>query len=1229
MPFGKGRRKLWFVLGALLAGLAALWFACPVWFPVLLRPLGSRVGLRIGTYKRLSYSRLAVRDLVFTNQSLAVHSHQVEILVPTIWLWRLITPQPWAQDYFLRVTNWDCRLLPNNKPSSPPYSQVEDLASVIHLLGKWLPRAVLVEGTVQSGDQVFTIPVATFNRGKLQADVKLPTELSGESVNAQLNQAQPLALIISSPSRQLNSAFELVTNQTGLDVHNLTEWQSNRVVLEAHFGRQDLLPEKASLQTTNFHVPGSFARLPAYGEISGSFSAQWENAQFRLVLTASARPLSTESNLPPVDLTLRAQGSTNAATIQTLEVHSPMLDAQLSDPVTLSFSQPFLQGPAAFRLTADLGQQHWIPASGKVSGQADFSAGPSRLPIVNLRLSGSDVGNDSIKATSATIAAKLDWPTLEVSQTEFRFDDDSRATISGKLDLEKKSATAGQFQFEGPLARRWLPDGYSYSTLSIAGRFEGPLEKPAHSGRISVSGVATPVLYPCSLEVQWNGEAEVLDHFELQLEQTNSAITASGSFKLRPEPIELKLEHLELSTNRVSALALSIPVSFTIALPKAGRGLSVESALFRFGGPAGELASQVSLQWPGRGRVELSLERFPLELLSHFAKPSLPLIHVRHLAASVNWSNTPAILSLEASGTELAQLAGKEGAAEEKPKTPEEAASNPAAQLLATPLNFELRVNGNEHGLVLSNLLVSTATSSVAVAHGFLPLTITPASSNNFINTDGKSELQLNASIRPHAFFWDTVAQLTGVRLGEPTLDLDLSGTWDTPQGKLSFRARDIVFNRTNPPPMKFEDLRLTLSLDREKARLSEGQVLVQGQRVSITADLPLGEGAWKGLLHKKLPDLQKATAHARIENAQLAAFEPLFPELLAPQGNLKLDLQLFPGPKLEGTLILERARTRPLGNTAPLRDINVTLRFHDQTLLLENAAANLSGAEVNLTGKIDWHGTNWLSEGLPPFAIALHGTNVPLAREPEYIIRSDLDLAVTKTNGASPLIFGTAHLRDSFFLSDLAALLPGKVETPSSRPPYFSIDNPTLANWRLAVTVEGVRWLRVRTSLFNGEASANLQVQQGLVTLTSQDPYHPQLLVRANSKQFGYDIHMEATGPVDAPVIQFTSNPPLTSQQILLMITAGQLPPGTFTLTPQQRAQTVALFLGRDLLAKLGLGDQSQERLTFTSGEEISEQGRPTYRVEYKLTDRWSVEGEYDRFGDFNADLKWRIYSK
>jgi translocation and assembly module TamB len=280
------------------------------------------------------------------------------------------------------------------------------------------------------------------------------------------------------------------------------------------------------------------------------------------------------------------------------------------------------------------------------------------------------------------------------------------------------------------------------------------------------------------------------------------------------------------------------------------------------------------------------------------------------------------------------------------------------------------------------------------------------------------------------------------------------------------------------------------------------------------------------------------------------------------------------------------------------------------------------------------------------------------LSREPESIIRSDLLLAITKTNGAPPLISGEARLRDSFYLSDLSALISGGVAQPSQRPPYFSVSEPLLANWRTSVHVTGPRFLKVRSTVFNGEVSANLtlqgtlkepvilgdakidsgivnfpfaslQVQQGLITLGSANPYRPQLAVSAASKQFGYDIKLDVSGSADAPDIQFTSNPPLNSEQILLMVTAGELPHGTYNLTPQQRAQTMALFLGRDLLSKLGFGDQVEQRLTIRSGEEISDQGRPTYDVQYKLSRRWWIVGEYDRFGDFNAGFKWQIYAK
>lgn len=70
-------------------------------------------------------------------------------------------------------------------------------------------------------------------------------------------------------------------------------------------------------------------------------------------------------------------------------------------------------------------------------------------------------------------------------------------------------------------------------------------------------------------------------------------------------------------------------------------------------------------------------------------------------------------------------------------------------------------------------------------------------------------------------------------------------------------------------------------------------------------------------------------------------------------------------------------------------------------------------------------------------------------------------------------------------------------------------------------------------------------------------------------------------------------------------------------------------MFVGKNILSDLGFGGTGDGRLTIRSGEQVTESGRPTYDVEYKLDEDWSVVGEYDRFSQYNLGFKWRIYSK
>ena len=217
--------------------------------------------------------------------------------------------------------------------------------------------------------------------------------------------------------------------------------------------------------------------------------------------------------------------------------------------------------------------------------------------------------------------------------------------------------------------------------------------------------------------------------------------------------------------------------------------------------------------------------------------------------------------------------------------------------------------------------------------------------------------------------------------------------------------------------------------------------------------------------------------------------------------------------------------------------------------------------------------------------------------------------------------------------------------------------DEP-FADWKVELAVRGDRFLRLRTPVFSGIASADFQlkgsllapvltgdarvnsghlifpfgsltIDQALASFSRNDPRGPHLQINASGRNYRYDLRLEVQGPADGANVTFSSTPPLASEQILLMLTAGELPQSDYAFSSSARAGRLATFLGKDLLSRYLGSDPAKERLIIRTGESISQQGRLTYSVEYRLTDRWSVISEYDEFNAFNTDLKWKVFRR
>jgi len=434
---------------------------------------------------------------------------------------------------------------------------------------------------------------------------------------------------------------------------------------------------------------------------------------------------------------------------------------------------------------------------------------------------------------------------------------------------------------------------------------------------------------------------------------------------------------------------------------------------------------------------------------------------------------------------------------------------------------------------------------------------------------------------------------------------------------------------------------------------------------VRATGRLPVAEGKWSELARSPLAWAQQG-GEGRIEmpDAELAALARLLPAFLAPKGRVQLDLSYRAGT-MSGVVRVREAATRLLGPLGVLQEITAEVAFVGRKMELRSVTAQSGGQTVVLGGSVEL--PDWAEMGAKEgasamdgvkFDVTLKGENLPFVRQTGVLVRGDLDLTLTSPARGAPRIAGKVRLRESLFLSDLRALLPGGSRSKARTPPYFAVEVAPYDAWGIAVELQGEKFLKLRTTLFNGLASARFQlsgtlgepvmrgeatidegtlklpfaafaVQEGRVSLTPEQGPNPQLWLVATVRRLSYDLRVEASGPASAPNVVFSSSPPLESGQVLLMVMTGESPREDQQYTTRQRATRLGAFLGQSLLAGLGNeSEEGEERLSFSSGEAVSRQGRETYGFEYRLSERWSVVGEYDEFDDFNAGLKWRVWS-
>lgn len=448
----------------------------------------------------------------------------------------------------------------------------------------------------------------------------------------------------------------------------------------------------------------------------------------------------------------------------------------------------------------------------------------------------------------------------------------------------------------------------------------------------------------------------------------------------------------------------------------------------------------------------------------------------------------------------------------------------------------------------------------------------------------------------------------------------------------------------------------LRAHLTREAFHLDQLTVSVAGQQTRLSGRLPWPPGSGPPAL-PRLSDLEWRQAEARLEvpQADLAPFLNRLPELLHPAGALRADVRLDRG-RLDGWLEVVGLSSRPRDPVGAIRDLELRVAFQGERASIERGRALWGGQAVSLSGTATVPGGDW---SRAQAGVRVEATNVAVVRTPQALVRADLDLGLDWTDRtAPPQVKGTVTLHDSVVMLDVRDLVGVDLDRPERRPPYFSVDAPPVADWGLDLKVRGRQFARVLSPAFRGTVSADLQLvgtlksprllgeamadrgqivfpfgqlqlSQARIRFNDVNPYQPVLEGRAEGMNFGYTVALEIGGSLDRPLARFDSVPPMSTREVLQMLTAGSLPNREYTYSAAAKAQNVGAYLAGDLLSSLTGNPAEESRLTLRSGQRVSTAGRLTYGVEYRLSERWSLVGEYDRWSQFNAGVRWRILDR
>jgi autotransporter translocation and assembly factor TamB len=461
---------------------------------------------------------------------------------------------------------------------------------------------------------------------------------------------------------------------------------------------------------------------------------------------------------------------------------------------------------------------------------------------------------------------------------------------------------------------------------------------------------------------------------------------------------------------------------------------------------------------------------------------------------------------------------------------------------------------------------------------------------------------------------------------------------------------------------------RIRFRVAEKKLRLEQTQIVGEGSSITVAGVVPLDQTAGLDLILKGGLNIQ--------------SLPHLAPGVFM-SGTTDLDVRVggsLRDPEIIGHATLHDALVAQENLPLFLSSAQGRLTFSRNAIALENIRGALGTGTATLNGIVEIRSAELRTMSLQ---LSVRRARLPYPQGFRSTVDTDLTLRGDKT---AQVLVGKVTVIRSDYLADFNLIEQFAAQTSASSGPQAA--NPLLAGMSLNIAIVTRDGLYIDNQLARARARANLmlrgtfaypvvtgrveavegtiffrgnrfEILRASADFTELKSLDPNLDIRAEADVKRYRLRLDVTGDLNDPHLSLTSDPPLPTVEIVLLLTAGisreDTTTGTTLTDEELMRQGAASLLSagltgaldkrvrrifglesfrvdpywvgsqKDPTARVTVTERLSKDLTVTYSRNLSTNEEQVVIIEYDVSRNLTLVASQDEKGDFGIDFRFR----